>query len=134
MEQKSKFRYSARLAIVAGFTIFPLVPGLKIPAVKGWQRIATARRKEVDRLWRSNPSANIGIRTGGESGLFVLDVDGDEGRQSVTFLQAQNGQLPRTVTVRTPRGKHYYFFTAPPSWVPGWTAAARGAMWWELVV
>jgi putative DNA primase/helicase len=43
------------------------------------------------------------------SGIFVLDVDGDVGKASLKTLQAKHGHLPKTVTVKTGRGRHYYF-------------------------
>jgi hypothetical protein len=48
---------------------------------------------------------NLAIVTGEISGLVVLDVDGDAGRESLKSL----GPLPRTPTVKSHRGHHYYF-------------------------
>ena len=36
---------------------------------------ASADPQHVERWWRATPAANIGIVTGKESGLVVLDVD-----------------------------------------------------------
>ena len=52
------------------------------------------------------PNANIGVRTGPESKVFVLDFDTEH---ALTALQAEYGQLPPTATVRTSRGYHLYF-------------------------
>lgn len=52
---------------------------------------------------------NIGIVTGEESGIFVVDVDGAEGEQSVARLLTRYGALPETLTVQTGRGRHLYF-------------------------
>ena len=49
---------------------------------------------------------NLGIATGPESGLVVLDVDERHGGNE--SLQAL-GELPRTATVQTGGGRHYYF-------------------------
>jgi putative DNA primase/helicase len=54
------------------------------------------------------------VVTGGNLGLVVLDVDGDDGRQSLADLQQQHGRLPRTQLVRTPHGRHHYFRTDEP--------------------
>jgi Bifunctional DNA primase/polymerase, N-terminal/Primase C terminal 2 (PriCT-2) len=48
---------------------------------------------------------NVAIVTGEISGVVVLDVDGEEGRKSLESL----GPLPRTPTVKSYRGHHYYF-------------------------
>jgi putative DNA primase/helicase len=109
MKRKYTLLNAARDAVNAGFTVFPVTPGAKKPEISGWQEAATDSLKGVDRLWAVHPHANIGVMTGGELGLFVLDVDGDEGRQSLVALQERYGRLPRTVVVRSPRGYHHYF-------------------------
>ncbi len=82
--------------------------------ITGWQTKATEDKNAVETFWASHPDANIGVVTGGKLGLFVLDVDGDMGRQSLADLRQQHGRLPRTVKVLTPRGSHYYFRTDEP--------------------
>jgi putative DNA primase/helicase len=109
MKKMNQFRKAARRAASAGFSVFPLRPGEKIPAIKGWQEAATIDVTAIDRFWEQHPEGNVGILTGGERGLFVLDVDGPEGIKSLERLRRQYGHLPRTVKVRTPHGIHYYF-------------------------
>jgi putative DNA primase/helicase len=109
LTNSSKFLKAARAAAKTGFKVFPIRPGSKVPAISGWQKVATGDPREVDRLWAHRPSANIGIATGGEHGLFVLDVDRDEGRQALKTLLRQHESLPPTVLVHTPRGDHHYF-------------------------
>jgi putative DNA primase/helicase len=111
---KSPFLYAALDAAKAKFRVFPVTPASKIPAIKDWQANATSGAKTVKRLWRHHPNANIGVVTGGEPGLFVLDVDGDEGRASLEALEQDFGRLPPTVAVCTPRGSHYYFRGCEP--------------------
>ena len=53
-------------------------------------------------LW---PDANVGVVTGADSGLVVLDEDGPEGSAAL----AQLGEIPITVEARTARGRHFYF-------------------------
>lgn len=62
--------------------------------------------------WRRWPDANIGIVTGPESGILVLDVDGEKGRASLAMQEAQHGPLPITLTSVTGRkdgGEHRWF-------------------------
>lgn len=68
-------------------------------------------RAELKKLFVERPSANFGIITGAASRLIVLDVDGPEGEMSLDMLEEVNGSLPKTVTVRTGRGRHLYFRT-----------------------
>lgn len=81
----------------------------KHPRIKQWQVDATTDAKQVARWWQRWPGANVGIATGDASGLFVLDVDGDEGRQALAELVRLHGPLPMTAVGRTARGIHCYF-------------------------
>lgn len=65
--------------------------------------------KQIECWLKKWPEANIGIVTGQESGLFVLDVDGEDGKASLSQLIAAHGPLPKTLCVKTGRGFHYYF-------------------------
>jgi hypothetical protein len=111
---KPPFLKAALDATRAKFRVFPVAPTSKVPAIKDWQANATSNAKTVKRLWRLHPNANIGIVTGGQAGLFVLDVEGEKGRDSLQALKQKFGPLPRTVVTRTPHGRHYYFRGAEP--------------------
>jgi len=71
----------------------------------------------IRRWWERWPAANVGIATGPESGVFVLDVDGEDGQASLNALVEAMGQLPRTLRAHTGRtgpdgertGFHLYF-------------------------
>jgi hypothetical protein len=73
--------------------------------------------KQIARWWEKWPDANLGILTGHESGLVVLDVDGMDGKASLQALTAAHGSLPKTLCAKTGRmgtdgkraGAHYYF-------------------------
>jgi hypothetical protein len=67
----------------------------------------------VRTIWEHNPWANIGLRTGPESGLWVLDLDGEAGIKALEELEAQNGKLPKTPTVRTGGGGLHLYFDYP---------------------
>ena len=69
---------------------------------------------QIRAWWRSRPDSNIGIRTGAESGLIVLDVDPDHGGdESLAQLEALQGPLPATVQQRTGGGGRHYLFQHP---------------------
>jgi hypothetical protein len=67
----------------------------------------------VRAVWEDNPWANIGIRTGPESGIWVLDPDGEDGIQDLAKLAAENGPLPRTPTLKTGSGGRHLYFAWP---------------------
>ena len=91
-----------------GLRVFPLWPRTKDPMVKGWPEKATTDPNVVRGWWRSGDS-NIGIATGANSGIWVLDVDGEEGEQTLRALEAEHGALPPTVEAITGKGRHLYF-------------------------
>jgi hypothetical protein len=59
------------------------------------------------------PEMNLGIITGSQSGFFVLDVDGDEGHESLAALERQHSALPETTEVITGGGGSHYYFKCP---------------------
>lgn len=63
--------------------------------------------------WNHWPDANIGIVTGPESGIFVLDVDGKRGEESLIELERRYSSLPDTYTVRTGGGGLHLYFLWP---------------------
>ena len=65
-----------------------------------------------------HPFTNIGIRTGGDSRLVVVDLDGRQGRDSWRRLTAEHGAGPDTATVSTPHGSHRWYRTLTSIEVP----------------
>jgi putative DNA primase/helicase len=80
----------------------------KHPRTRNGVKDATTDRTIIKAWWRRWPDANIGIATGPTSGIFVLDVDGNAGKASLAELQAEHGRLPKTVTVKTGKGRHLF--------------------------
>ena len=78
--------------------VFPLRPGDKTPMVK-W-RTESAAWEEWTGRWPKG--AGVGIDCG-KSGLVVLDEDEPEA------VQRWLGYVPLTYTVRTGKGRHFYF-------------------------
>ena len=75
---------------------------------------ATISPSCIQQWWGKWPNANIGIRTGGPSGLVVVDVDPDKGgEKSLTVLERTCGPLPQTVEAVTGGGGRHLFFTHP---------------------
>lgn len=100
MKPKSKFEHARELAD-HGFSVIPLKPKSKVPVIN-WSRYQSQKPTDDDlKQWFANfPERNIGIVTGAVSGLVVVDVDKPE---------AFHMDMPRTPTVKTVKGWHYYF-------------------------
>ena len=99
---KTKQGKFSRLSAL-GFSVFPLPRGSKVPNIK-WSQYQVALPAEEDvRLWDSG-NYNVGIVCGAISDLLVVDVDSAEGQEFIDALD-----LPDTPTVKTAKGRHYYF-------------------------
>ena len=78
-------------------------PG-KHPLTSDGFKSATTDAKKIKTWWTRHPGPNVAIRTGAESGIIVLDIDGPEGE---SFLKDKN--VPPTPTAKTGKGRHIFF-------------------------
>src|ERR1022692_2702226 len=70
---------------------------------------ATKDEQQI-RMWAHKwPECNWAVATGQDSGIWVLDVDGESGKDSLRSLVEKHGKLAKTITVTTARGQHFYF-------------------------
>src|SRR5215468_7120582 len=92
-----------------GLAVFPCQPRGKAPACDTGLHAATTDVERIDRWWRAFPDLNIGVATGAVSGVFVLDIDGEDGEGSLLKLEGEHGALPPTVEAITGKGRHCYF-------------------------
>lgn len=82
----------------------------KHPRIIQWQEKATTSKETINFWWGQQwPETNIGIATGTDSNIFVLDVDGPQGEATLQDLVGRQGPLPDTLTATTGKGKHFYF-------------------------
>ena len=96
-----------------GLRVFPCIERGKEPAiVKNLER-ATTDPNTIIGWWRSR-EFNIGLATGEGSGVWVLDIDGEEGEATLKQLEAEHGALPPTIEQITGKGRHLFF-----RWVTG---------------
>lgn len=91
-------------------------PGKHPMTAKGLEE-ATCDSGKINKWWSNSPSANVGIRTGNASGVWVLDADGAEGLHAVAELETTYGKLPSTPRARTGGGGLHYYFTMTPGLV-----------------
>ena len=88
-------------------------PG-KHPLHLDWVNEATRSPKQLKRWAKKHPTGNVGIATGENSGVFVLDIDpGHGGQSSLEALEEEFGALPVTPTVETGGGGSHYYFAYP---------------------
>jgi len=87
--------------------------GGKHPRVN--RQTAIDATEEQWRRWvKAWPHMNIGILTGNETGLFVVDIDPRHGGdKSLAELITQKGPLPTTVSASTGGGGNHYLFLIP---------------------
>jgi hypothetical protein len=95
-----------------GWRLLPCAQRGKTPLLKRWPTLASADLATIREWAAKHPECNWGVATGPDSGVFVLDVDGDAGRASLATLEAQHKPLPVTLTSITGRangGEHRWF-------------------------
>ncbi len=63
---------------------------------------------------RRFPKANVGVRTGPGSNLFVVDEDGETGAARLAELIAEHGDWPATTRHQTGGGTWHHLFNYPP--------------------
>jgi hypothetical protein len=106
-------RASACAYALAGFDVFPLQVGGKMPYKGSHGELdATHDPELVARVWTELPGSNIGWFLGPQTLAFVLDVDERNG--GAEWL-ARRPALPHTVRVLTPSkglGGHHWFLSS----------------------
>lgn len=100
--------------------VFPLVPGKKMPAFKGWKDAATTDTTLI-RTWYEGPYKGYGVGVATGKGVMVIDADvkGDhDGLASLAQLLQENDWQP-TLTVDTPSGgRHVYLLVGDGKPIP----------------
>lgn len=101
--------YAAR-----GWQCFPCRPGRKEPLTPNGLLDATSEAGQLADWARRFPDANVAIRTGEASGIVVIDIDGDDGFETLRRLERGDaGALPTTYSVVTPRGGMHFYLRHP---------------------
>lgn len=70
---------------------------------------ATNDLTKVKSAWKQLPNLNIGIVTGKENGIVVVDIDGDVGKETWRNLIKQHEYKSKTLKIATGKGCHLYF-------------------------
>lgn len=112
----SKFLIAAMAYARRGWHVFPCKPLGKQPATRNGFKDATTDTEQIRRWWAAMPSANIGLRTGAASGVFVIDIDvkgGAPGYDNWLALCKAHGwrSMPNVLAAGTPSGGAHFYFT-----------------------
>lgn len=87
----------------------------KTPLTSTGCKAATRMERIINRWWSDWPDALVGVATGEESGIMVIDIDnkpgGANGFEWLSEMEDLHGPLPETLRVKTPMngGLHIYF-------------------------
>ena len=101
---------TAALALAEkGLLVFPVWARTKNPFTCHGFKDATADPNIIRGWWSAMPDLNVAIATGSGSGVWVLDIDGGDGEDTLRELEAVFGPLPRTVEAITGKGRRLYF-------------------------
>lgn len=96
----------------AGFSVIPIVPNGKQPAIK-FADTPPMTAQEIEKYWTQHPESNIAVRT---DKFFVIDVDlhgKANGYESLANWEHLNLITP-TLQARTASGgKHIFYFKHP---------------------
>lgn len=94
-----------------GLRVIPLQTRGKIPIFKNWPEVATSDAELITRWWAQAPASNVGIATGHQSGVFVLDVDVKSGgMDEYERLVLKHGRFPETwQQITGSKGMHLFF-------------------------
>ncbi len=94
----------------------------KHPVNKNWQNAPQMTDEEIEAAWPETgwrSVYNIGVATGRDSNLFVLDIDTDNGGgESVRKLQEQNAPLETNWAQQTGSGGYHLGWDLPPDFEP----------------
>jgi hypothetical protein len=99
-----------------GWKLHPCKARDKAPHLTSWPEKATCDPRVIEEWSVTYRDCNWGAKTGADSGVWVLDCDGDTGLGSLDELVQIHGELwLKTLTAITSKGLHYYFQYPPDS-------------------
>lgn len=101
--------YAAR-----GFPVLPLKPGSKHPATRHGKNDASTDAGQVASWFPTDTNRNVGIVTGEQSRLIVVDIDPRNGGEAgFERLERTYRKLPDTKCAKTGGGGRHLYFSVP---------------------
>ncbi|MHB1845348.1 MAG: bifunctional DNA primase/polymerase [Deltaproteobacteria bacterium] len=86
----------------------------KHPMTRYGVKDSSGQADQLERWWSEWPEANVGVATGAQSNLVVLDIDPRHGGDdSLLELEKEFGKLPATPTSLTGGGGQHFLFLHP---------------------
>jgi hypothetical protein len=99
-----------------GCRLFPLIAQGKKPMKGfGWKELATTDEAQLLAWFKQFSECNWAVATGSESKMFVLDVDGAAGRESLDLMADQGYAMPPTLMTETGKTLSYHFWFGYPN-------------------
>lgn len=105
-----------------GWLLHPCKRRDKTPLTK-WKSTASADPEVIQGWYHQLPNCNWAVLCGPKSDVWVVDVDDEQGNESLAALIAEHEALPQTLTSLTGRGRHLWFKYPPGAHIP--TRAGR---------
>ena len=103
---KTDFFYRAEeIVIQRDWACFPVSRSTKTPCIIGGRNAASKDMDQITKWSEDFPYANVGVATGVENGIFVVDID-----DALAFEHLKSlGKMPSTLTASSGRGFHLYY-------------------------
>lgn len=97
-----------------GFAVLPLRPRSKVPATAHGKKDATTDAAQIAQWFPGDTNKNVGILTGEQSGLLVLDIDPRNGGDtSLEQFERAFGKLPDSRRAATGGGGMHIYYRLP---------------------
>jgi Bifunctional DNA primase/polymerase, N-terminal len=97
-----------------GLLIFPVRPGRKEPLTAHGCHEGTSDPAQILDWWERWPKANVGLSTGKESNVVVVDYDVKKGKRGLESLASILDRFQiQTLSARTPSGGIHQYFRYP---------------------
>lgn len=93
------------LEVAARYPVFPCDPTTKRPLTRRGFKDATQMASQIERWWKANPEALVGVPTGRLSGLVAVDCD----PAGLRWLAREKARLGQYRLHQTRRGKHLLY-------------------------
>lgn len=100
---------AALLYAKRGWRVIPVAPGQKRPPFKEWQKLATCDPEMIRRWWTMRPDYGVGIATGSESGLYVVDIDDTDDKAGSKSWAELGVEVETVETITGSGGRHLLF-------------------------
>src|ERR1017187_6505719 len=123
MTQAKKILRARKDYAAREWSTFPVPFGTKRSHIagraKGGVAWGSTKDPKIFEAWAKRwPDSGIGLPTGAENGIWVLEIDtpkghGVDGPAELRKLCTVHGQLPATLTAQSPSGSLHYYFRHP---------------------